>query len=57
MMSKYKDKLKLHKELQSFNADALQYKMTAILLSVNGYNSAMRFVQSIKPKGQLKLHL
>lgn len=56
-MAKMQDKRRLHKELQSFNGTAMDYKMTAILLSVNGFNNAMRFVQAIKPEGQLKLEL
>ena len=53
-MAKLKDKRELHKELQKINATPLDYKMTAILLSVNGFESAMKFVKSItiKQKGE-----
>ena len=49
-MAKHSDKLKLHKELQKFNADSLTYRMAAILLSIHGINNAMRFAERVKPK-------
>ena len=54
-MAKIQDKRKLHKELQKFTNDPMDYKMTAMLLSIHGIGNAMNFVQNIKPKGQLKL--
>lgn len=56
-MAKMQDKRKLHKELQTFNGTAMDYKMTAILLDIHGLKNAMRFVKAIKPKSQIKMDI
>ncbi len=45
-----RDKRKLAKALEGINATKLQWKMAAILLSVNGIDNAMGFVDKIRTK-------
>ena len=44
------DKKKLAKALEEIKATPLQWKMAGMLLSINGINNAMGFVDMIKPK-------
>jgi len=44
------DKQKLAKALKEIKATPLQWKMAGMLLSINGLNNALGFVEQIKPK-------
>jgi len=49
-LAKMADKQKLAKALEEIKATPLQWKMAGMLLSINGLNNALGFVEKIKPK-------
>ena len=51
------DKKKLAKALEEIKATPLQWKMAGMLLSINGINNAMGFVDMIKPKPSKQLDI
>lgn len=49
-MAKMADKQKLAKALEEIKATPLQWKMAGMLLSINGLNNALGFIEKIKLK-------